>query len=212
MNPECIVTIKGSGVKNKNNATRPSEDRTGPIGTFLTLHMAGAYDDIFKHVQKCSQCDPDEILQGYIKGRKHPKFQGRTSVTLVSMAQKYERAFPNRVKRKTINEIFYRHGGIPYLAGNERRFTDDEILEGLRIVWQVWEEDWTADKYMMNVQDFLPLLEVESDKSIHRESYLHLGRKFLAGKQSPAKFRRFPEGEELDEFRKLISIGFVLHS
>lgn len=205
MSLDCIITIKGSGVKNQGHPSRPAEDRTGPISQFVTLHMQGVYSDVLKHVVGCSKCDPNEVLRGYLQGRLQDKFFHETSAGLVALAFRYVKRMPGRVKKETAHEFVWRCNSVQALCIHLE--DPKEVALGLQTVWCKWERDRIgapkSSHWMISPRAigwYRTNLEEWSDSWPHQGVLLQLWQDFTRRKPFPI----------MEELEKILLIGSVM--
>ncbi len=81
-------------------------DAVGPVSSFLKDSEI-YYRAVWKHVKQCRRCDPAEVLRGFLANRD-ARHRGQTSALLVTMAEKYRRAMPDRVPAELVREFVIR--------------------------------------------------------------------------------------------------------
>lgn len=132
---DCILTYKGDGVGNHGH---PKYDRVGPVREFLVDNQL-FYTFVKQHLQTCTKCDPTAILEYYLNRRFDPKFWQTkknphrkvppfpVSESLVKLALKYYKLFPNRVKFDIVKK-FLLYADFNDFVDMIECFTEDELL------------------------------------------------------------------------------------
>lgn len=200
MSLDCVITVKGAGEPSQ---SRPTNDQTRTVSDFL-VGVDAYYRAVFNHVKACNKCDPQEILEEYLKDRNRPKFCGTTSKGLMTLAERYLKQFPTKVRPETVREFKWRIGSISGLINFIPDATPEEIVSGALVILENWRDNDFARGGILAEIIRLDLDGAEKLNWPYTEFFKGL---HMMGK--PRKNAKLPKREDL---MQLAQIAYVMGS
>lgn len=143
MSLDCEIRVDGRETGKAGNG-RPESSVVGPVHRFLR-DSDFYYRAVFSHLKRCEKCDPKEALDGYLENRVR-KHSGETNRTLVEMAEKYRRHFPDRIPEALVREFILRSMGSHWKCFSDRaeRLSPSDIERGLKVHLEAWRNSVRA--------------------------------------------------------------------
>ena len=168
MSLDCVITVDGKD-KGLGGNSRPKHSKTKPVSDFLRDSYV-YYRAVFKHLKSCGKCDPQEALEGFLKNRAG-KQRGLTSGMLVKMAERYRKAFPDRVSEKIVKEFTIR--SLNSWSSFELRadgLSEQEIVRAHDIGVEAWKE--STRKNLIEVKRYIARSDHNKIESLFRTEEL----------------------------------------